>query len=236
MDATGTRAYLEDVQLADVYGVYRSTGEQVPAPISAVYAGNGRLSALPACTADISAASVNQNNDMVPSFTYDRFGPDDPSDLVLAPSPTNSNQSIRVSTGYSTTSVAIVSSYDGSVLQIVNPRTGARSEQSFRYVGWWWGGVAFTMHQSFHTPSPYVDMRTGELMAESMRKTIYRRQANGTVTGTAAEVLDTDRPGCYRSGEDQVVTISVGSYRCSSGACLKLAPRYTPLTGGSNKQ
>lgn len=39
VDATATRAYFADeVQLADLFGVWRNMGEQVPAPIVAVYA------------------------------------------------------------------------------------------------------------------------------------------------------------------------------------------------------
>lgn len=72
-------------------------------------------------------------------------------------------------------------------------------------------------------------MRTGELMAESLRKSVYTQLANGTVTTAVAAVSEDDEPGCFMSGAGQVTAVSVATYRCQSGNCLKLSPLWTPL-------
>lgn len=63
-------------------------------------------------------------------FNYERFGPDDPADLVLAPSSASGRQSVRVTTGYSMTSVSSIVAYMDDVLYVSSTR--GNSTQHFR--------------------------------------------------------------------------------------------------------
>lgn len=110
-----------------------------------------------------------------------------------------------------------------------------------RFLSYATQGLAFAPSSTFGMPSqspmqsqhllprPYVSMRTGELLAESIRKNVYTQLDNGTVTNAVASVSEDDEPGCFMSGPRQVTAVSVATYRCLSGECLKLSPLWTPM-------
>lgn len=152
----------------------------------------------------MTAASADER-DSVAAFNWQHFNPNDPHHYVLA---NHNGAPLRIGTGHLRHSVTNIESYNGTFLVLRNPATGARSLQHFR---------------------PFVDMRTGELVAESLRKNVYQQLANGTVTNTVADVSEDDEPGCFQSGPGQVTAVSVATYRCLSGNCLKLSPLWTPL-------
>ncbi|KAK9828510.1 hypothetical protein WJX72_000469 [[Myrmecia] bisecta] len=136
---------------------------------------------------------------------------------------------VRVSAGHKRTSYVQLTSYNSTshLLQVMNPLTNVESCTHWK---------------------TYIDLRTGELKAESIGRNMWMKAADGRVIRMAATCTLTgeETPGCYirsRSEVDGLVSAaSVGTptgdviveavtkatYVCKNGECLAFAPKYNP--------
>ncbi len=74
----------------------------------------------------------------------------------------------------------------------------------------------------------FVDPRDGLVYSRITYASDWRKGADGKVTtkDVSCSVAAGTKAGCYTLGANAVRSVSVASYACKAGACLKYSPAY----------
>ncbi|KAK9805291.1 hypothetical protein WJX72_011476 [[Myrmecia] bisecta] len=171
------------------------------------------------------------------TYSYDRLDATAPQFMVIGG--TNDNIT-RIGANLQRTTFAIVSAYNSSLIRTANARTGVVSCAHWK---------------------PFVDLATGEMMAEAITLTRWTTNTTSntpTRTSLGCEIRGDEVPGCY-TGEvarsaiqmpnaappsvqtqsvaprGAITTVTKASYVCRNGECLRLSPKWSsasPAYGG----
>jgi hypothetical protein len=171
------------------------------------------------------------------AFSYDRLDATAPQFTVFGG--TNDNIT-RIGASLQRTTFTVITAYNSSLIRTTNARTGVVSCAHWK---------------------PFVDLASGELMAEAItltRWTTNTTSGNPIRTSLGCEITGDELPGCYigavarsniqlrNAGPPSVQTQSIAptgaittvtkaTYVCRNGECLRLSPKWesaSPAYGG----